>query len=151
MLSRTAEHALRAVLVLARRSGDPPLSAEQIADALGAPANYLSKTLAVLARRGIVESVRGRNGGFRLALDPDEITVARVVETFDERPSLGMCLLGDRPCNPASPCVAHDCWIELTTAARAPLAATTISSLLSAEPRHRRHVLGRLRHEAVAG
>jgi DNA-binding IscR family transcriptional regulator len=51
VLSQTADHALRAMLVLARRHGAGPVRTEEIAEATGAPRNYLSKTLRALARR----------------------------------------------------------------------------------------------------
>ncbi|HEX8906653.1 MAG TPA: Rrf2 family transcriptional regulator, partial [Longimicrobiaceae bacterium] len=70
MLSKTAEYALRALLVLARRGarGGAAVRAEEIADAVGAPRNYMSKTLHALAKQGFVASARGPLGGFTLAV-----------------------------------------------------------------------------------
>ena len=53
MLSCTADYALRAILVLARTGSDRPLRADEIADATGAPRNYLAKTLNALAKAGL--------------------------------------------------------------------------------------------------
>ena len=53
MLSVTAEHAVRAVLLLARYKGAKALSADAIAAELGAPRNYLAKTLNALAKDGV--------------------------------------------------------------------------------------------------
>jgi Rrf2 family protein len=128
-LSQTAEYALRAVLYLARRQ-DGRVSAETIAAALGAPANYMSKTLHQLARSGVVDGARGRTGGFRLAIPADRLTVARVAETFGTPPTTAVCLLGDRLCNSRRPCAAHERWTEVTSAMRAPLENTTIADLL---------------------
>ena len=64
MLSRTAEYALRAVLFLADRG--EPTNVDLIAERLGVPRNYLSKTLHRLAREGVLTSTRGQGGGFRL-------------------------------------------------------------------------------------
>jgi Rrf2 family protein len=130
MVSRTSQHALRAVLYLARRWGEGPVPVETIADALGAPRNYLSKTLNVLARHDIVDGVRGVHGGFTLAVAPDRLPLARVVDLFDEPRTTGVCLLGGRPCNAAAPCAAHRRWTAITDAARAPLATTTVADLL---------------------
>ena len=76
VLSQTAEYALRAVLTIAEEPGGQPVGAYRLADALGIPQNYLSKTLHQLARAGILDSTRGKLGGFRLAhiLDPFEST-----------------------------------------------------------------------------
>jgi Rrf2 family transcriptional regulator, iron-sulfur cluster assembly transcription factor len=130
MLSQTAEYALRATLFLARVPDGRPVAAEAIAKALGAPPNYLSKTLHALAKAGLVEGVRGPNGGFRLVVPAAELTVAQVVETFDERDARPMCLLGGRRCNTDDPCDAHVRWLAITRATREPLSTTTIADLL---------------------
>lgn len=130
MLSQTSEHALRAVLHLAQRRPGESVPAEAIATALGAPANYLAKTLNALAKRGIVSSMRGPAGGFRLAADPAALTVAEVVAGFDEPRTGGMCLLGGRPCRSERPCAAHVRWTEVKEDVWAPLRRTTIADLL---------------------
>lgn len=130
MISRTAEHALRAVLYLARHADSGPVSVDVIAEALGAPRNYLSKTLHQLAKQRLVASQRGPNGGFWLAVPADRLTVARLVEAFDEPRAGSRCLLGERPCDPDAPCAAHERWTAVTAATRTPLARTTIADLL---------------------
>lgn len=131
MLSQTSEHALRAVLYLAQRAQrEEHVSAEVIAEALGAPRNYLSKTLNALAREGIVSSTRGPNGGFRLEAAPERLTLAEVVRPFDEPRSRRICLLGGRPCGDRTPCDAHFRWKAVSEAVWAPLRRTTVAELL---------------------
>lgn len=130
MLSRTAEYAVRAVIVLAREYGQRTVSADEIASILGAPRNYLSKTLNALARRGVLTSARGPGGGFSLAVAPDVLTVADIVEVFaDASADDARCVLRDSPCDPANPCAAHGRWTALTRSAREPLLRTVISEL----------------------
>ena len=130
MLSATADSALRAVLILARAHGGAPVPAHEIARVTGAPANYLAKTLNALAKAGVVTSARGPQGGFTLAVAPDALTLAAVVDCFDgPRPS-PRCLLGTGPCDPTRPCAAHHRWTAVVTARRAPLATTTFADLL---------------------
>ena len=133
MLSQTAEYAVRATLFLARRGPDRPVPAEAIAQALGAPANYMSKTLHLLAKAGIVRGTRGPAGGFRLAHPPETLSVARIVATFDAPRQNPICMLGDRPCNSRDPCAAHARWSAMTGAMRAPLLETTLADLLVSE------------------
>ncbi|HSU13804.1 Rrf2 family transcriptional regulator [Longimicrobium sp.] len=130
MVTRTSEHAIRALLFLARHSGGECVPAERIARALGAPANYLSKTLNALARQGIVSSTRGPAGGFRLRRHPARVTLAEVVATFDDARPRAVCLLGDRPCDGLHPCRAHAAWSRVCAEMRAPLGATTLAGLL---------------------
>ena len=129
VLSLTAEYALRAVLALARASGNG-LKATEIADGTGTPRNYMSKTLNALAKEGIVTSRRGPTGGFALARRPEEISVAQIANTFCEERPPARCLLADRACNPESPCAAHDRWMAVIDATQAPL-DVTIAELLA--------------------
>ena len=130
MLSATSDHAVRAILVLGRAYGQRPVRADEIAEAIGAPRNYLAKTLNALAKAGLVESARGPQGGFTLAIRPDELTLARVVDCFDEPRPQTKCLLGNAPCDRLRPYTAYARWTEITHARRAPLDTTTIASLL---------------------
>jgi Rrf2 family iron-sulfur cluster assembly transcriptional regulator len=131
VISQTAEHALRAVLYLARQPGPTP--AVEIAAALGAPPNYLSKTLHRLAKAGVVAGTRGPTGGFRLTTEPEDLPIARIVNAFDEPRGSGVCLLSGRRCNPAKPCTAHQRWTAIKEEARRALAGTTIADLLADE------------------
>src|SRR5688500_7837013 len=106
MLTQTADHALRALLALARQGGDRPLRVEELAVLTGAPRNYLGKTLGALVKAGLLRSARGPLGGFSLAVAPAQITVSRVVDLFAEPRVERRCLMGDRPCDAAHPCVA---------------------------------------------
>ena len=131
MLSATSDYALRAVLLLARSRDDRPMRADEIADATGAPRNYLAKTLNAMAKAGIVTSARGPQGGFMLAVAPAALPIARIVDLFEEPRPRGTCLLGARPCNPLRPCAAHCRWTAVTDARREPLMTTTVADLLA--------------------
>ena len=133
MLSSTADYALRATLVLARRHGGRPVRVDEIAEATGAPRNYLGKTLHALVKAGVVASTRGPAGGFVLTTPPEALTVARVVDCFDDPRPSGHCLMGAGACNPARPCAAHHRWTAVLTARRVPLTSTTLADLLGAE------------------
>ena len=130
MISSTSDYALRAVLVLAQAEPGCPMRADEVARATGSPANYLAKTLNALAKVGIVTSARGPRGGFALAVAADELTLAHIVDCFDEARPSARCLLGARPCDVRHPCRAHDRWTAVQAARRAALADTTVADLL---------------------
>lgn len=134
ILSQTGEHALRAMLFLARHEERGFTPASEIAEALGAPPNYLSKTLRLLVRRGLLLSVRGAQGGFRLRRPAHLISTAEVVEAVDEGSPAATCLIGDGPCNPEHPCQAHARWASLRDLVLKPLMDTSIADLLSGPP-----------------
>lgn len=131
MLSSTSDYALRAILVLAQAEQGLPMRADEIARATGSPANYLAKTLNALAKAGLVASARGPLGGFTLLVPAEELSVARIVDCFDEPRPMTRCLLGNRPCDGRHPCRAHERWNAVLAAQRAPLAHTTVADLLA--------------------
>ena len=130
MLSSTSDYALRAILVLAQATDGRPLRADQIARATASPANYLAKTLNALAKAGLVHSTRGPFGGFVLAIPAAELSLAQIIDCFDEPRPQTHCLLGNAPCDSRKPCSAHQRWTAVKDARRAALADTTVADLL---------------------
>ena len=127
-MSRTAEHAVRALLYIASH-GDDPIKASTIAESLGAPPNYMSKTLHALTSAGVLSSRRGPTGGFRLAIDPDELTLARIIEIVDDPAPKDMCLIADTRCSDRSPCALHGRWKKVSERVWQPLRETTLADL----------------------
>ena len=127
-LSDTAEYALRAALHLAAREGEW-VRVDDIAAATRVPRNYLSKTLHVMAREGVLESARGPQGGFRLARPAAETTVLSVVGLFEDVGTGRRCVLGRPSCSDARPCPAHDRWKPVAERIRDFLRQTTLGGL----------------------
>lgn len=129
MISKTAQHALRAVLFLAKGGNDELVRVDDIASGLDVPRNYLSKILHALARARVLESARGPAGGFRLTSAPDQVSVADVVELFDP-PTDPVCLLGGGDCSERAPCAAHQRWRAVQDEMQMFLRGTTMAELL---------------------
>jgi Rrf2 family protein len=130
MLSQTAEYALRTVLYLAARQGDELHRVSEIAEDLDIPQNYLSKTLHLLARAGVLTSSRGKHGGFRLTKSPSKITLAEVVAPFDGPTGARICLLGRVACSDSDPCPAHGKWKRVSGEVSTFFRETKVSDLL---------------------
>lgn len=131
MLSRTAEYAIRATLALAALPDGQARPAGELAEELGVPRNYLSKVLNRLAKRGLLVSVRGPGGGFRLARSAEGISMAEVVAEFDDLTPSGKCLMGGRRCDPADPCVAHERWKLWSESLSRLMDATTVADFVA--------------------
>lgn len=129
ILSQTAVYALRATLCLAGTEPEERLRVDDIAARLDVPRNYLSKILHVLAREGVLESTRGPHGGFALARPAAELTLAEVVEPFDQLPEGSGCLLGRPECTDADPCAAHARWKGISRAVKDFFRQTSIADL----------------------
>src|SRR3984885_7740310 len=83
MFSTKAEYGVRVMVELARRGGAQPIALAEIAEHEGLPLAYLEHLVARLRRAGLVESRRGAHGGYLLARDPNQITMAEVVEALE--------------------------------------------------------------------
>jgi Rrf2 family protein len=129
VLSQTVEYALRASLYIARQS-PRSVRGTEVAKEIQAPRNYLSKVLGQLTRNGVLESTRGRNGGFRLARDADRHTLAQIVAIF-EPGEVRRCLLGGEPCTGRPGCTVHARWTPIARATNDFFAETRIADLLS--------------------
>jgi len=82
-ISAKADYAVRAAVELAAAPDERPVKAERIATNQEIPLNFLENILGELRHAGIVRSHRGADGGFRLARDADEVTVADIIRAVD--------------------------------------------------------------------
>jgi Rrf2 family protein len=132
VLTRTGGYALNAVLAIAQRQGaETPVRSAHIAEALGIPTNYLAKILHVLARAGLLESARGRTGGFRLARAPEAIKLLEVVAPFDDLGKERQCLLGKGTCSEESACPVHEEWRKASAPAFRFFEDRTVADLMN--------------------
>jgi len=76
------EYGLRCMVQLARDASDSPMTGAQVAEQEGLTSDYAGKLLNLLSQQDLVQSVRGRNGGFVLARPASEITVADIVRAL---------------------------------------------------------------------
>ena len=82
-VSAKSDYALRALIEIATRSDGRPVSAEEIGRLQDIPHNFLQAILADLRRAGIVRSVRGQSGGWRMAANSADVSVADVIRAVD--------------------------------------------------------------------
>jgi Rrf2 family protein len=130
MLTRTALHAIRAVVALARLPEGAYDGAGRIASEIGAPQNYLGKLLKTLAGEGLVESQKGLGGGFRLARPAESITLLDIVEPLEHVSRWSGCILGRSECSEVNPCALHHRWKAVREAYLAMLQQTTVANLV---------------------
>ncbi len=79
MLSQKTRYTIRAMQHLADRYGEGPVQLSEIAERQRIPANFLTVILSELSRHGIVASMRGKDGGYWLALSPIDITYGDLI------------------------------------------------------------------------
>ena len=117
MISQKARYALRALLYLAARGGDTPIQIAEIAEAERLPRKFLEQILAELKKPGIVQSHRGRSGGYSLGRADKDISFADVLRVTDGPLALSPCVsvMAYRKC--------EDCFEETVCAIRKALLA----------------------------
>lgn len=135
-LTQGVEWALHCATLLALVPKDQALPASRLAEFHGVPGAYLSKTLQDLARAGIIESVPGRRGGYRMGRPLDQITVLDVVEAVEgDEPSFhcaeirrrGPARVRERQYTPV--CAIADVMYRADAAWRDELRRTTLADL----------------------
>ncbi|MEI7772573.1 MAG: Rrf2 family transcriptional regulator [Chloroflexales bacterium] len=89
-ISNKGTYALRALFDLAQQVGKGPVQSDEIATRQGIPVNYLTQLLIPLRQAGLIESVRGAQGGHLLARAPERITLCDIIVAIE-----GPLLIGD--------------------------------------------------------
>ena len=92
MLSQKARYALHALIVLAEHGGREPMMIADIAEEAHVPRKFLEQILLGLKKRGIVQSMRGRAGGYRLGRPAKEISFADIIRETDGPLALSPCV-----------------------------------------------------------
>jgi Rrf2 family protein len=82
VLSQKTRYAIRAMQHLADRYGEGPVRLAEIAATQKIPANFLTVILSELSRYGIVGSLRGKDGGYWLAVSPIDITYGDLIRVM---------------------------------------------------------------------
>ena len=92
MLSRKSKYGLKALLALAHEEGRGPVLVSDLADRDGIPRKFLETILLDLKRHGLVQSKKGRGGGYFLRRSPAEITFGNVIRALEGPLALVPCV-----------------------------------------------------------
>lgn len=128
-VSTRAQYGLRALVEIAL-AGSAPTSLKVVAARQSLSHAYLEQLLSQLRRAGIVESVRGAQGGYRLALPPDEVPALRIVEVLEGGLAPVVCIDDDDACERIGACSTEALWRRVHDAVRRELSATTLADLI---------------------
>src|SRR5881275_1166865 len=138
MFSTKAEYGVRVLVELAGRSLQTPVPLTEIAEANGLPLAYLEHLVARLRKAELVESRRGARGGYLLARDPADITMAEVVQALEGEIAPIECITADpdgsvvcsREAEPGHRCPTKLLWTRVRFSIVRTLQDTTLSELV---------------------
>lgn len=126
-ISEAASMALHAMIELAQNQ-DKLVSVKEISTKLDVSANHLSKVMQRLNKAGFIESIKGFNGGFRLAQNPDELTFLEIYELFDGKLKSSNCILDKHHCG--EKCIFGDLVVSINKQVKERFEKTKLSDFI---------------------
>jgi Rrf2 family protein len=129
IFSKTCEYAIRAVLYIAFKSADGRrIGIKDIAAGIDSPELYLGKILQNLSKKGIINSVKGPNGGFYITSESYSRPLSDIVEAIDGGGLFYGCALGLKQCSEINPCPLHHQFKSIRDEIKELLDQTTIGN-----------------------
>ncbi|MBK9328784.1 MAG: Rrf2 family transcriptional regulator [Sphingobacteriales bacterium] len=108
IFSKSCEYALRAVLYICMKSkNNVNIGVKEIAEEIDSPLPFTAKILQQLARKKIISSIKGPNGGFFIDHSKPPVSIYQVVEAIDGSDFFDKCVLGLKDCSEKKPCPLH--------------------------------------------
>lgn len=130
-LSTRVRYGLRALIELAKQPDNHPVPLRQLARNQQISAKYLEQMAAIMKTAGLIESVRGSDGGYRLAKPPQNITVWDVYNVLDTDDALVDCR--NSVCERLPFCATQEIWADLNQAIRKTLQTKNLKELAEQE------------------
>jgi len=108
MFSTSCQYGLQGMLYIAMHSSkDENVGLIEIAENQEIPRHFLSKILQQLVKAGLLESMKGPNGGFKLSKKPEKITLLQIIKAIDGLDVFTQCGIGFKKCSDDHPCPIH--------------------------------------------
>ena len=112
-LTTKGRYAITAMVDMALRNDDRPVSLQDISKRQEISLSYLEQLFSKLKNGLLVKSVRGPGGGYKLSKDPSSITLFDIITAVDENMDQTQCG-GAMNCSNKKPCLTHYVWNDLT-------------------------------------
>lgn len=131
-LTTKGRYAVTAMLDLALNAEQGPTCLADIAKRQEISLSYLEQLFARLRRAQLVNSVRGPGGGYQLARQAVDISVAQIIDAVDESVDATRCQ-GQADCQQGDICLTHQLWHELSQEIYGYLNAISLGSLVECQ------------------
>ncbi len=127
IFSKTCEYAMRAMFYIAQRSHEGHRAGiKEIAEHVDSPEHFLAKILQKLSKEGMVQSIKGPNGGFYLDVASLNRPLADIITVFEGEQIFRGCGMGLSYCSEDNPCPLHNEFKEVRQKITGMLMNTTI-------------------------
>lgn len=111
-LSAKSRYAVQAMMFLAKKESEGPQTLSKITQC-GLPKDYLEQLLGQLRRGGLVQSVRGTQGGYFLSRPARQITLAQVISTIEGPLTMDICAYQKENCSENFQCGIQSAWVQI--------------------------------------
>lgn len=132
LLSRTSQYAVQALIYIATQPRGEPVLSRDIAERLHVPSAYLAKILQTLCKQGLLDSFRGRLGGFRIKEGMHTTNLLQVLLVTEGPQFSESCVLGLKVCSDETACPLHAEWGPIKHKIVALLTKMTLENLAQA-------------------
>ena len=133
-ITTKGRYALRVMLDLAQHSDAGFVSLKVTAERQNVSLKYLEMIISHLKKAGLVESTRGKEGGYRLTRDPDHYTVLEILSCIEDNLAPVSCIqAGEIRCDHAEACRTIPMWKELDEITNRYLSSVTLEDLLTGQ------------------
>ena len=112
-LSTKGRYAVTAMMDIALHEKQGPVTLAEISQCQGISLSYLEQLFAKLRKEGLVKGVRGPGGGYSLARPSNQISVADIIQSVDEKLDMTKCG-GKGNCSNGDKCLSHQLWFDLS-------------------------------------
>lgn len=111
-LTTKSRYAVTAMLDIAYYDRGNPISLPEIAERQGISLSYLEQLFSRLKKSGLVESIKGPGGGYKLSKNANDIAISEVIKAVDESVETTACN-GKANCHNNQQCLSHNLWEDL--------------------------------------
>ncbi|MFP6656433.1 MAG: SUF system Fe-S cluster assembly regulator [Myxococcota bacterium] len=130
-LSKTTDYGIVLLAKLAQTASADPQNARELAASADLPVPMVSKVLKALAKEHLLVSHRGSKGGYRLARDPAELTVAEMIRVLEGPVGLTECAIGPALCEHETMCAVREPWQMISRVVEQALTDVTLADLVN--------------------
>ena len=128
-ISTRVRYGLRMMIELAMSASKDYIPLSKIAENQSISPKYLKQISLVLENYGLVKSMRGIGGGYKLSRPPEEITVHEIVEALMGKIEVVDCVSAPELCELSEKCAAREVWVEISEAVSRLLKEKTLKEL----------------------
>lgn len=131
--NKTTQYSLRILSFMANEESKL-YSTKDIFEALKIPFRYLRKQMTILSKTGLIESIQGKYGGYKIAKKIKNISLLDIVNATEDTKLNQICFFGNKKCVEKKACAIHDKWAKVREHISEVLSSTSLLDIKNKGP-----------------